>query len=178
VNNDGLHPPTSASAPINIPSAGLYPIAFTFFEKDGGESMQVYWTGPGMARQLIPNSAFTEPAPFTANPADLSGLTPLRSNSTEIPNATVEIRKLYPNPFIESFNMDFYNSAAANDIRVGIYDLRGRLIYLHHAGNLAAGNTTLKVNLGGSHLPWGMYMVGLYINGHPSRMIKLVKAEK
>lgn len=33
VNNDGLHAPVSATGTVNIPSAGLYPIAITFFEQ-------------------------------------------------------------------------------------------------------------------------------------------------
>ncbi|MEJ7768213.1 MAG: PA14 domain-containing protein, partial [Chitinophagaceae bacterium] len=70
VNNDGIHGAILASGTVNIPAAGLYPITMTFFEKYSGESMQVYWTGPGIARQLIPNSAFTEtyqlPADVTA----------------------------------------------------------------------------------------------------------------
>ncbi|MBE7173376.1 MAG: right-handed parallel beta-helix repeat-containing protein [Williamsia sp.] len=59
VSNDGLHAAQSASASINIAAAGAYPIAISFFEREGGESMQVYWSGPGFSRQLIPDAAFT-----------------------------------------------------------------------------------------------------------------------
>ena len=63
VNNDGLHAAIAATGTVNIPTAGVYPIAITFFEAGGGESMQIYWTGPGIARQLIPNSAFVAGGP-------------------------------------------------------------------------------------------------------------------
>jgi hypothetical protein len=87
----------------------------------------------------------------------------------------MDIRKIYPNPFTDQFNIEFYNSAGSNNINIGVYDLNGRLIYTHHAGNLPAGNTTLKVNLGGQKLPLGIYMVRLDINDRRSKMIKLIK---
>lgn len=59
VNNDGLHGPRPATGTVYIPAAGLYPIAMTFFENSVGETMQVYWSGPGIPRQLIPDAAFT-----------------------------------------------------------------------------------------------------------------------
>jgi hypothetical protein len=175
VNNDGLHPAISRTGTVNGIVAGAYPIAITFFEKFSGETMQVYWTGPGIPRQLIPNSAFMQAAPpiagFDANrfaPGNLAG------NGV---NATVGITKLYPNPFTDRINVEFFNSASTNNINVGIYDLKGRLIYRHHAGNLPAGNTMLRVNLGGQELPWGIYMVALDINGQRAQMMKLVKSK-
>ena len=175
VNNDGLHAASSKSGLVNIPAVGSYPITITFFEKDGGEVMEVYWSGPGIPRQLIPSSAFI-PTAFANTPAMSQPLGKDRGVGMEIGNG--EIRKVYPNPFTESFNIDFYNSAGTNDINVAIYDLKGGLLYMHHAGNAPAGNTTLKVNLGGRRLPWGMYLVRLNINGKPSKMIRLVKAER
>jgi hypothetical protein len=58
VNNDGLHGEQNVSSTVKIAAAGTYPISMTFFEKWGGESMQVYYSGPNMPRQLIPASAF------------------------------------------------------------------------------------------------------------------------
>lgn len=60
VNNDGLHPPISQTGDVIVNSPGKYPFAVTYFEADRGDSMQVYWTGPGVSRQLIPNSAFSQ----------------------------------------------------------------------------------------------------------------------
>lgn len=66
VNNDGLHGSTYAQGTINL-TAGVHPIAITFFEQGGGEEMKVYWkntaSGIGSTRQLIPASAFTDPTP-------------------------------------------------------------------------------------------------------------------
>ncbi len=73
VNNDGLHGGQFASGNITL-SAGVYPIAMTFFEKNGGEVMNVYWgsTEAGIAaRTPIPNSAFTD-APSPVGPAPVA----------------------------------------------------------------------------------------------------------
>ena len=60
VNNDGLHPAIAATGTVNIAAAGAYPVAISYFEKTGGESMQLYWTGPGIPRQLVPDGAFSK----------------------------------------------------------------------------------------------------------------------
>ncbi|MEO5995046.1 MAG: malectin domain-containing carbohydrate-binding protein, partial [Chitinophagaceae bacterium] len=60
VNNDGLHAAISATGAVAISDKGMHPIAITFYDRTGGEFMQVYWSGPGIPRQLIPNVAFTE----------------------------------------------------------------------------------------------------------------------
>ncbi|MEJ7914446.1 MAG: PA14 domain-containing protein, partial [Chitinophagaceae bacterium] len=72
IENDGLHAPWSKAGSVNVPSAGMYPIAITFFEKYSGETMEVYWSGPNFSRQRIPNSAFVE--------------TPSDNNAPTVPN--------------------------------------------------------------------------------------------
>ncbi len=64
VNNDGLHGGQYRSGTITL-NAGVYPIAITFFEQGGGETMSVYWTSSAAGiptRQLIPNSALVDNA--------------------------------------------------------------------------------------------------------------------
>ena len=61
VNNDGLHGSRFREGTYNFPIAGSYPIAMTFFERGGGERMEVYWknTAHGVTnRERIPDSAF------------------------------------------------------------------------------------------------------------------------
>ena len=70
VNNDGLHPPQDAySAALNL-TAGIYPIAMTFYEQNGGENMNVYWSTPssGGSFVTIPNNAFTNPPANNGQP--------------------------------------------------------------------------------------------------------------
>ncbi|MEO5943116.1 MAG: fibronectin type III domain-containing protein [Ferruginibacter sp.] len=77
VNNDGLHGTQSATGTITL-TAGVYPISMVFFQLGGGDAMQVYWksTAAGIARQLIPNSAFADNVtiPATSLPTKPSNL--------------------------------------------------------------------------------------------------------
>jgi hypothetical protein len=77
-----------------------------------------------------------------------------------------------------SLNIDFYNESAKNDIRVNIYDLNGKMVSNQYFGNLPEGNNTLKMNVAGSKLAPGVYLVKLDVNGLPSKVIKLLKSNK
>ena len=171
VNNDGLHAPVSATGTVNISAAGVYPIAITFFEKDGGEQMQAYWTGPGFGRQPIPNSAFKAYAPMNVQAAVLPVIP-----SNKVTTSMFQVDRIYPNPFAESISIDFYNNAAANDVSAGVYDVDGKLVYFYHAGKLAAGNNRLQLDLGGKHLTNGFYFVKMIVNGETVKTLKVVKA--
>lgn len=62
VDNDGLHGGQYREGSITL-TAGIYPIAISFFEKTGGEAMNVYWTCAAAGiptRTAIPNSAFVD----------------------------------------------------------------------------------------------------------------------
>lgn len=69
VNNDYLQGPTERSGNKTL-SAGPHKIYVTFFEKGGGEFLEVRWAGPGITKQLIPDAVMknsrteiTTPAP-------------------------------------------------------------------------------------------------------------------
>jgi len=57
VNNDGLHAASEVSGTRHL-TAGCHSIEIQFFENTGSELMETRWQGPGIAKQLIPNSAF------------------------------------------------------------------------------------------------------------------------
>gem|GEM_PF-1637015 len=57
VNNDGLHAALEMSGTRHL-TAGCHTIEIQFFENTGSEVMETRWQGPGIAKQLIPNSAF------------------------------------------------------------------------------------------------------------------------
>ena len=171
VNNDGVHPSVSASGEVNIAAAGWYPITISFFEKYGGEKMEVYWSGPDFPRQIIPDAAFSETVP--AGLAPISSLNSIKTNDTS--KETFSFDKVYPNPFRESFTIEFYNSSKSNNVQVGIYDMTGRMIYQVKAGNIPTGNVTLRIKPDNKILPGGIYVARLNINGLPSKMVKLLK---
>jgi len=77
VNNDGLHGTVSVNSVDMTLSAGVYPIAATFFEQGGGEVMNVAWKTPQTGGNFvtIPDSVFTDaPASNGTAPAAPSNL--------------------------------------------------------------------------------------------------------
>lgn len=57
IDNDGLHSLLAKRATVAL-AQGLHPISIEFFEKSGGDELNVYWEGPDIARQKIPASAW------------------------------------------------------------------------------------------------------------------------
>ena len=51
------HSPASRSGSITL-TAGLHDFKMEYFEQGGGALAKVYWSGPGIARQLIPSYRF------------------------------------------------------------------------------------------------------------------------
>ena len=56
VDNDGLHGMTEETGVVAL-RAGFHPIRVTFFEKTGGDELQVYYRGPNIKKQAIPKQA-------------------------------------------------------------------------------------------------------------------------
>jgi pimeloyl-ACP methyl ester carboxylesterase len=81
---------------------------------------------------------------------------------------------VYPNPFNNVMNLDFYNPAAGNKITAEVYDVNGRLVHRQHYEQISAGHNTLRVG----YLPSsknGIYVVALKINGRIVEAVKMVK---
>jgi hypothetical protein len=78
VNNDGLHAQQETSGKIGLRS-GYHSITITFFEHLGTEILTSNWSGPNLAKQVIPANAFfrtgaqTNSWTFEAEQAYLSG---------------------------------------------------------------------------------------------------------
>ena len=173
VNNDGLHAAIAATGTVNITAAGSYPVAITFFQKEGGQQMQVYWTGPGIPRQLIPNTAFS-------NTTAASSMTSWNQNNFGVIlpdslNAVSQLNKIYPNPFYDRLTIDIYNQAVSNTFSVGLYDFAGKLLYVQKLGMLPVGNSSVNLNWGTRQMMPGLYLVRIIVNGIPGKILKLVK---
>jgi len=54
VDNDGLHGMHEEEDAIAL-AVGFHLIRVTFFEKTGGDGLQVYWKGTGMEKQVVPD---------------------------------------------------------------------------------------------------------------------------
>ncbi|UYZ64288.1 PA14 domain-containing protein [Hymenobacter weizhouensis] len=57
VNNDGLHGTQERSGTVSL-RAGLHAVSITFFERGGGEVLDVSYAGPGISKQVVPASAW------------------------------------------------------------------------------------------------------------------------
>ncbi len=71
--------------------------------------------------------------------------------------------RIYPNPFTSGFNVDLFNSSAANRITAEIYDIAGRLMQRREFRNVAPGNNTLRINETAAMIP-GVYIVMVKVN--------------
>lgn len=60
VNNDGLHAITEQSGTIGL-KAGKHALKVVFFEKTGGHSLTVSYSGPGLSKQVIPDNRLYRP---------------------------------------------------------------------------------------------------------------------
>jgi len=58
VDNDGIHPVQEISASIGL-KAGLHLIRVDYFEKTGGQTFSVSWSGPGISKQIIPAASLS-----------------------------------------------------------------------------------------------------------------------
>lgn len=69
IDNDGLHGMREYSATVTL-AAGYHPLRVEFFESGGGAGLQFSWSGPGIAKQLVPTSALWRlPAAVAGLPA-------------------------------------------------------------------------------------------------------------
>ncbi len=59
VDNDGLHPKIEKDGVITLTS-GEHDVRVEYFEKNGGDALEVHWSGPGKNKELIPDSVFVE----------------------------------------------------------------------------------------------------------------------
>ncbi|MFA0963896.1 PA14 domain-containing protein [Roseivirga sp. BDSF3-8] len=73
VDNDGLHSPQERSGQVYL-SAGAHDFSLHYYEHYGSEILEARWKGPGISKQLIPDSAFggsssSDPEPSDPTPA-------------------------------------------------------------------------------------------------------------
>ncbi|MEJ7767087.1 MAG: PA14 domain-containing protein, partial [Chitinophagaceae bacterium] len=180
VNHDGLHSAYPVSATVNVAAAGLYPFAMTFFENSGGETMQVYWSGPGIPRQLLTTSSMSAGSGLVANMS--TDLAPAITARSQVASASAEagfhLMKAFPNPFSDRFSIQFNNTLSGGNASVGIYDLSGKMVFRQHFGNIASGNAQLLVQINGNRLVPATYIVRLHVNEVPLKTWILQKDDK
>ena len=147
VDNDGLHGTQEKSGTIGL-KAGLHAITVTFFERGGDQVLSVSYAGPGLAKTVVPASAFTH-AGTAARVAALAS--PAKSAAASAALAASVL--LYPNPARDEVAISLQVAADA-EISVAVYDALGQRV-AHLAQPAPAGAATL-------HLPIGQLAAGVY----------------
>lgn len=121
VNNDGIHAMQEKAGTIGL-KAGLHAYTVKFFEKDGGDGIDVSYESPVMQKQRIPNSAY-----FISTGAR-------ESLAAALPANTISV---YPNPFDDSFKVLISNTSTNEQtVKVALFNTLGVEVY----------NSTLDVN--------------------------------
>ena len=72
VDNDGLHGKRERSGSVSL-SVGSHPISVVFFERGGGQVLEVRYQGPGISKQLIPNGVLKEDVEISNPPVADAG---------------------------------------------------------------------------------------------------------
>jgi hypothetical protein len=117
--------------------------------------------------------------------ADVNGSTTLyMSNSSLDSSTTVSATlmdeykvKVYPNPFTNHLNIDFYNPGEGSKVTTEMYDLNGRLIYKQNYSSMPTGYNTIRVNnfrISGN----GLYIVTLRVNGIVVKTVKMIRNQQ
>jgi hypothetical protein len=88
VNNDGIHPYQEMSGSVNL-SAGIHTIGIEFFQATtAGQELTISYQGPGIAKEVIPDSVLTCTAPTAVDVAAFGAVgNGVTNDSTAIQNA-------------------------------------------------------------------------------------------
>jgi hypothetical protein len=81
----------------------------------------------------------------------------------------------YPNPFHTSFTLSVPVDYGNEQVTVGIYDLKGNLVYRKEFDNLVQGENYLLINADRNFGATGVYIVKLAYAGGKIRTFKLLK---
>ena len=121
------------------------------------------------------------PVDTTSNPVDTIPTTPIDTTVTPPTgggDSTLKSGRLkvYPNPVpVGSFHVGFFNSNAANDIALEIFDMRGVLTFRRTYGKMPQGSNAVSLNTFESHLKTGLYIVTLKVGGKVVQSVKFVR---
>ena len=169
VENDGWHAPRERAGKLRL-SAGYHDIRVTFYEHEGGEVLDVKWTGPGIAKQTIPSRVL-----YQKDGAGKAGATMVSARTESLKSldadfaAPAELR-VYPNPARSNLNIDL-GSLADENVSVSITDLTGKRFYQKSFSTGAQEG--LQLDLEAIGLQKGVYVV--MIENQQSEMVKAIR---
>ena len=153
VDNDGSHAMQERSGTIGL-KAGKHAITVNFFELSGNQVLSASYSGPGISKTIIPDSAFYRiNDPAAARPV----LSQSSTNSTRNALGTFEV---YPNPTKGELTL-FLPNAKAGEVSIVLTDAVSK-VALKEARVLG---TNQQVTLSLDKLPDGYYFLIVTQNG-------------
>ena len=93
-------------------------------------------------------------------------------------NPAMVSSRVYPNPFVDAFNIEFDNKENAENAVVEIFDLSGRLIHSKAFEGIHPGKNNLSIDLSDKILGEGTYFTALKVNGKLLSLSKILKFSK
>jgi poly(3-hydroxybutyrate) depolymerase len=153
VNNDGLHGAVEKSGSIYL-KAGSHPIKVAYFERYGGETLLVSYSGPGISKRKIPDAV------LSTGSSSSSTSTLAVSTSWEEEQATeesfAEAVQLVNNPVHNGvLHLSASDDASLQEGEVMIYDNTGR----RYSSLLRKSSGLQQWEVATEHLHPGIYVV-------------------
>ncbi len=113
VNNDGLHGTVEASGNIFL-TAGAHSIRVAFFEAAGDQVLKVAYQGPGIAKQLIPDSVLGLPG-ANATTLKISGVPTAPTNLVVEAQSPSVMKINWTDNSSQETGFEIYRSQASNN---------------------------------------------------------------
>jgi hypothetical protein len=85
---------------------------------------------------------------------------------------------VYPNPFLDVINVDFFNKSAGDRITAEVYDLTGRLVLRQDFNTMPVGRNLLQLRNIEANKATSLCLVALKVNGkivQTAKMIRVIK---
>ncbi|MEQ9426852.1 MAG: LamG-like jellyroll fold domain-containing protein [Cyclobacteriaceae bacterium] len=140
VNNDGLHGNVTVSGSVSL-TEGYHSLRVTHFEKTGGESLSVEYSGNSISRQVIPaNVLFQNFPPTTVLDYQIAG----QDGNSNIQSFTKTIELFYPydldrSNLIATFTLENGLTASVNSVNqisgTTSNDFTNPVTYVFNPGN-------------------------------------------
>jgi parallel beta-helix repeat protein len=162
VQNDGLHGAQERSGTIGL-KAGKHALTVEYFQNEGSKSLAVAYSGPGVAKQSIPDAALFRTA--------TGGKKGARDGQAEAGSPAAALR-VFPVPARDYLQVTFW-SDAAGQVSLALTDALGRPV---GGGThpVVGGANVLTLPVG--HLKRGFYLLSL-TGGAQRRAAKVVLAD-
>jgi hypothetical protein len=164
--------PSQTSVPVHLVSGQRYYIEILHKEGNGGDHVTVAWKLPdGTTEMPIPGNRLS---PYSVNAVSASRSKSVYSEMNEYSLKPELHLQAYPNPFKSSSNI-ILTASEKGEIKMELYDLKGRLVRKLFKGDVDAGvPTTIKLKEDG--LARGVYIIHLVSkNGVLNKKITLAR---